>query len=107
MKIGGTRPEEAKVFDSHAGYHSFHAEETQEPYGSFEVFLDDGDSGPWSDEPRNFDGEGNAVAPGWYWAAGFPGCMWDDEPSGPFATSRDAREDADEWAPEFDPSEDE
>jgi hypothetical protein len=34
MIIGTVRPEEARVFDQYAGYHSFHAEETQEPYGS-------------------------------------------------------------------------
>ena len=102
MKIGGMRPEEARVFDSHEGYHQFHAAETQEPYGSFEVF--------WQDE-RDVNGlmdeEGNLRASGWYWWACFPGCLPDSDPSGPFATSRDAREDADEWAPEFDPSEDE
>ena len=52
------------------------------------------------------DAEGEEYSPmtdaGWYWVAGFPGCLWDGEPSGPFATSRDAREDADEWVPEFD-----
>ena len=102
MKIGGTRPEEAKVFDSRAGYHSFHAEETQEPFGSFEVFWHDG-KGDYA-----MTDEDHKLRPaGWYWAAGFPGCLWDGDPSGPFATSRDAHDDADEWAPEFDPSEDE
>ena len=103
MIIGGTRPEEARIYDKWAGYHSFHAEETQEPYGSFEVFWHDGGTfeeaaGPYED--------GDPFDAGWYWWACFPGCMPDGEPSGPFATSRDARKDADEWAPEFDPSED-
>lgn len=95
MRIGTVRPEEARVFDSHAGYHEFHAEETQGPYGSYEVFWHDGDNG----QP---EGEESDMAPGWYWVAGFPGCEWDGEPTGPFANSRDAALDADEWAPEFD-----
>jgi hypothetical protein len=96
MIIGTMRTEESKVFDCMAGYHQFHAEETQEPYGSFEVFWDDGDKG------RNYDSEGEEVRPGWYWASGFPGCTWDSEPVGPFATSMQAHKDADEWSPEYD-----
>lgn len=88
--IGGTRPEEAKVFDSHMGYHEFHTEETQEPYGNFEVF--------WLDKDR----DGNVIDSGWYWWSCYPGCMPDSNSKGPFATSRDAFQDADEWAPEFD-----
>jgi hypothetical protein len=98
MIIGTVRPEEAKVFDQFAGYHSFHAEETQEPYGSFEVF--------WLDaNDQLYDEETNWTKParaGWYWCAGFPGCVWDGEPTGPFASSRQALEDADAWNPEFD-----
>jgi hypothetical protein len=85
--IGTVRPKEAKVFDSMAGYHQFHQEETQEPYGSFEVFFLD---------------DGKARESGWYWASGFPGCMWDGEPAGPFASSMQAHKDADEWSPEYD-----
>ena len=95
MKIGTVRPEEARVYDSHAGFHAFHAEETQEEYGLFEVFWHDGNNG----QP---EGEESDMAPGWYWAAGFPGCLWDGEPVGPFAYSQQAHEDADEWAPEYD-----
>ena len=99
MIIGTVRPEEAKVFDSQSGYHRFHTEETQEPYGSLEVF--------WSDDRQMVvtDDEGERRGPGWYWWACFPGCIPDGEPSGPFATSRQARKDADEWAPEFDQEE--
>ena len=91
MRIGTVRPEEAKVYDSHAGYHRFHTDNAyeygpQEPYGSFEVF--------WHD--RHDESES-----GWYWAAGFPGCLYDSEPTGPFAYSQQAHEDADEWAPEY------
>ena len=84
MIIGTVRVEEAQAYTSHAGYHSFHADETQEEYGSFEVF--------WID----------AHTPGWYWWAAFPGCLPDGEQSGPFASSQQAHEDADEWAPEYD-----
>lgn len=49
-----------------------------------EVFWDDDDNG------RNFDSEGEPVAPGWYYAFGFPGCLWDGEPSGPYATEAEA-----------------
>ena len=92
MKLGTVRIEESKVYDSHAGFHQFHADETQEPYGSFEVF--------WFESVHNeFRHE---VEPGWYWAAGFPGCLYDGEPCGPFAYSQQAHQDADEWAPEYD-----
>jgi hypothetical protein len=79
MIIGTRRAEEARVFDNEAGYHQFTNEEG-ESFGSFEVFW-------WEDDepPR----------PGWYWAAGFPGCLYDGEPSGPFGSSAQARLDAD------------
>jgi len=101
MIIGSRRAEEARAHDSQSGYHTF-TSEAGESYGSFEVFWhngghmiepDEGDDMPlddWRDpEPA-----------GWYWIAGFPGCMPDSEtPSGPFSSSREAREDADEnWS---------
>ena len=82
MNIGTVRPEEAKVFDSCEGYHSF-KDESGENYGSFEVFWHDGDSD-------------DDVAPGWYWHACFPGCLPDGEMTGPFASSRSALDDAQE-----------
>jgi len=88
MMIGTVRPEEAKVFDSMSGYHPFPTG------GGFEVFWDDADTGPWSDDPRNFDAEGNPVAPGWYWWACLPGCLPDGEAHGPFASSIRAHADA-------------
>jgi hypothetical protein len=101
MQIGTTRPEEAKVFDQFAGYHSFHAEETQEEYGSFEVFWHDGKR--ISEDDVWADSDNEPMPAGWYWWACFPGCMPDgDSPIGPFASSRQALEDADEWNPEFD-----
>ncbi len=96
MIIGTVRPEEARVHDTYAGYHSFHAEETQEEYGSFEIFWDAGFV------PRSLDDGNEPVQAGWYWHACFPGCMPDGEASGPFASSRLALQDADEWHPEFD-----
>ena len=95
MIIGTVRPEEAKAHSSEAGYHQFHNDDG-EPYGSFEVFWDDADTGPWSDEPRNYDADGEAVKPGWYWWSCFPGCLPESDAIGPFANSIDARYDADE-----------
>jgi hypothetical protein len=89
MEIGTVRHEEARVWDSHEGYHSFHAEYTQEEYGSFCVFWDN-------------DTCGVANGPGWYWWACFPGCIPDGDAIGPFASSRAAHRNADEWAPEYD-----
>jgi hypothetical protein len=66
----------------YAGYHTF------ESGGSFEIFWDDNDQ--W----RNFDREGNPVAPGWYWWACGPGGLPDGEPNGPFKSSAEAYDDA-------------
>jgi hypothetical protein len=88
MIIGTVR----QVFNSMAGYHQFHAEETQEPYGSFEVFW-------YADGEKNGDED---CPPGWYWWSCFPGCMPDSAKSGPFASSMQAHKDADEWSPEYD-----
>lgn len=95
--IGTVRPEEARIHDSYSGYHGFHAEETQEEHGSFEVFFLDR-----FPDAREREADWPELSPGWYWWACFPGCLPDGEPNGPFATSRDALEDADEWNPEFD-----
>ena len=105
MRIGTVRVEEAEVYDSFKGYHSFHTEETQEPHGSFEVFWQDEVCDVDKHEPRGTNlchVDICIIAVGWYWAAGFPGCLYDGIPSGPFADSRQALEDADEWNPEFD-----
>jgi len=74
-------------------YHQFR-DQTGEPYGSFEIFYDHSDTGPWSDEPRNFDQNGQAVKPGFYWWSCFPGCLPDGEPNGPFANEQEAIKDA-------------
>ena len=95
MIIGTVRIEESKVYDSHGGYHQFHTDLTQKPFGSFEVFWDP------CDFPVFYDADGAPVKPGWYWWACFPGCIPDGEPCGPYASSQQAHEDADEWAPEY------
>ena len=97
MIIGTVRPEEARAYDSHAGYHSFHADETQEPYGSFKVFFMDN----WPDGGEREE-DWPELKPGWYWWACSPGCLPDADPTGPFAYSQQAHEDADEWSPEYD-----
>ena len=97
MIIGTVRPEEAKAYDSHAGYHSFHMDETQEPYGSFEVFYMD----RWPDSGKREEAWPELM-PGWYWWSCSSGCLPDSDPNGPFAYSQQAHEDADEWSPEYD-----
>lgn len=103
MIIGTMRVEEARIHDTWEGYHRFHIEPLtgdRQPYlyGSFEVF--------WADtatvDTWNEGGLDHTFREGWYWWACFPGCMPDSDQSGPFATSRQALEDADEWNPEFD-----
>jgi hypothetical protein len=69
-------------------YHDF-------SWGSAEVFYLDAneilDFEPGADE--------EPLEPGWYWASGQPGCLWDGEPTGPFNTEAEALEDAegDNW----------
>ena len=65
-------------------YHQF-SNDLGEPYGSFEVFFTCGSFEP--DGPEGFES-------GWYWVAGFPVCLPDGEPSGPFQTEQEAIDDA-------------
>jgi hypothetical protein len=95
MKIGEMRAEEAQVFDSHEGYHEFHDEETQEPHGSFEVFWHGGEADA-EQVLEHIRMGGTSWPVGWYWWACFPGCLPDSEFFGPFATSRQAHDDAEE-----------
>lgn len=44
------------------------------------------------DDPEDPNAEPSAA--GWYWQAGFPGCMPDGDPVGPFDTETEALEDA-------------
>ena len=95
MHIGTVRPEEARVFDNEAGYHRFHSMEGDK-HGSFLVY--------WHMQEFAYDENGEETeeqyAPGWYWVAEFPGCMPDGDPNGPFASSRAAMYDADEYHPD-------
>tara|TARA_R110001592_G_scaffold162401_2_gene395582 strand:- start:5431 stop:5652 length:222 start_codon:yes stop_codon:yes gene_type:complete len=70
-------------------YHEFR-NETGEAFGSFEVFHHYKDS--FSVLPDEFD-----YSTGWYWRAGFPGCLPDGEPSGPFETEQEAIKDATDY----------
>jgi len=65
-------------------YHQFR-DDLGEPYGSFETFFTCGSFEP--DAPEGFE-------PGWYWVAGFPGCLPDSDPAGPFESEQDAIDDA-------------
>lgn len=65
------------------GYHRFKSEDCEE-FGSFEVF----------EITSRSDSDPDELPPGWFWAAGFPGCLWDGDPRGPFATSAAAFDDA-------------
>ncbi len=73
-------------------YHTFMNTPDDEPRGCFEVFYDDADMA--HGHARNFDANGEPVAPGWYWWACFPGCLPDGEANGPFASEQDAIDDA-------------
>ena len=105
MIIGTVRVEEAKVFDSEAGYHAFHDEDGNAS-GRFEVFWhevnDEYDECLWGNEQCAI-----ALAfatpdkAGWYWWPCFEGCLPDSEPVGPFAHSLDALCDADEFHPDY------
>jgi hypothetical protein len=110
MIIGTVRSQEARVYDNHAGYHQFHAEPdnshaTPERHGSFEVFWHDGGHMVEhdGDGDMSLDDWRDAERAGWYWWACFPGCLPDGELCGPFASSAQAHEDADEWNPDYDP----
>lgn len=103
MRIGTVRKEEAKTYDSHAGYHKFYDADKQVGFhllrmGSMEVFWHENTYG----DILECDEDGNRMEPGWYWWACWPGCLPDGEPTGPFAYSRDALEDANPHSPEFD-----
>lgn len=96
MKVGGTRPEEARVFDQEAGYHSFETENAGN-YGSFLVFWHEGGHiiEPDPEDEMPMDEWREEDQPGWYWVPQFGGCLPDGGPVGPFDHSIDARANAD------------
>lgn len=62
-------------------YYTFINHDTGEEYGSFEVFYAEP---PYESHCEFYAGEG------YYWATGFPGCLWDSEPIGPFQSASEA-----------------
>lgn len=40
------------------------------------------------------NGDGEPLGAGWFYAYGFPGCLWDSDPVGPFDTEAEALADA-------------
>lgn len=62
-------------------YHRF-TTDNGDKYGSFEVFH--------ISKAEVYGG----LEDGWYWQAGFPGCLPDGDPNGPFATEAEAIADA-------------
>jgi hypothetical protein len=93
MIIGTMRLEEARVFDSEAGYHRFVSQDGAE-YGSFEVYWHDADAIGRNGYDDDDDDDAEPMRSGRYWKACFPGCMPDGDPSGPFARSSLAKDDA-------------
>ena len=93
-------------------YQPFISAETGEPYGSFEVFFMSAVdvAADWQTaygfavpskcpcDPEDGAVSDPADSAGWYWAAGFPGCLWDGDPMGPFASEQDAIDDANSHA---------
>ena len=77
------------------GYHYSDPKRAKDPYAlpNVEVFY-------LSTEDAGTTEEGEPREPGWYFAFGFPGCLHDGEPEGPFATEGEAlaaaREDNDD-----------
>jgi hypothetical protein len=84
-----------------AGYHSFKGDGGE--YGSFHVFYVS--RSDVRDSRREFepnpvrDDDAPYTRAGWYWQAGFPGCLPDSEVAyGPFTSSRAAYRNAQEEA---------
>jgi hypothetical protein len=79
-------------------YHYTDPEHESEPHAlpDVEVFHQDEQPGCCAENLRYgrpaccLAGDG----PGWYWASGFPGCLWDSDPIGPFDTEAEALADA-------------
>ena len=100
MQIGTVRPEEARIFNRHEGFHRFH-DDAGEEYGSFEIFWHDGQDSEYVTEYDADTGQHETLDPGWYWWACFPGCLPDGDAMGPAASSLDAMLNADELHPDY------
>ena len=79
-------------------YHEFR-NETGEAFGSFETFyLNPAQAWEMQGDSWEVSESGEHItAPGWYWQAGFPGCLPDGEPSGPFPNEHEAIKDATDY----------
>ena len=97
MIIGGMRAEESRAFSDDAGFHQFEDEENGVIWGSFEVFFMGEDDLKLTAPQEDFDLIDGYENPGWYWWACFPGYMPDGEPNGPFSTSTQAKDDANDF----------
>ena len=75
------------------GFHHFKMEETGEEYGSFEIFRH---LRLFGDKDARVLEDGSLMEDGWYWQAGFPGCIPDADPIGPFAPAKEAYANAQE-----------
>ena len=64
-----------------AGYYQF-VDDTGAAFGSFEVFWQCAEFYNTLKVPEDY------TLAGWDWAAGYPGCLYDGDPQGPFATSK-------------------
>jgi hypothetical protein len=81
-------------------YHCF-IDSNGEEYGSFEtVYMSKEDllSDVWIDDREDDNGIDEETVYniddfiGWYWVEGFPGCLWDGTPSGPYDSEDEAIE---------------
>ena len=88
-----------------AGRHQFHTEETQIPYGLFEVYYNSKPSETVVNETQADPFLENTPEIGWYWwecDVALKIADSDRRGRGPFATSQLAHEDADKWSPRYD-----
>ena len=88
-----------------AGRHQFHTEETQIPYGLFEVYYNSKPSETVVNETQADPFLENTPEIGWYWWECDDALKIADSDRrgrGPFATSQLAHEDADKWSPRYD-----
>jgi hypothetical protein len=63
----------------------------------FEVlYANSNDCADWNESYDLVQGFDDEYQPGWYFAFGEPGCLWDSEPFGPYPTELEAIEAAEE-----------
>lgn len=78
-------------------YHYTDASRESDPHARTDVQVFHSSDACWY-EPEDFPNDECPGGPGYYYAFGSPGCLWDSEPVGPFGTRTEAlkaaREDA-------------